>query len=607
MQRTGSDSLAGATSGAATAAPAGERISFAALCGMLAVLSLGVLSIYRAHLVDAALGHYAGCSHCLDLSVVANDALLLAGFVALVALSRWVRSRALRALLAGAAIAGLLAYALDIVIFRLLSHRLLVADVLHFAQDAPLMSTVARPLLSRADGWFLICALALIALAMTAALMAGPARGRAGLRWAVLAAILAAGGLVTPQAQYLHQVATRNLLQVNFEVDPSRAYSAGFWRENHGQATYAAACETGLDQDYNVVVVVVESLSAYHSKLFSGLHDYTPGLDRLARRGTWFSNFHANGFSTEGGLIALLTGEVPIPTAGRFGSVMAFTQVEDDFHRWLASNGYHTAFFTSGDLAVGGRDKWLSAIGIGYAEGADSEFYSGMKRGSFGAADDAALVDRFLQWQRAQRGQGPYMATLLTVATHPPFYSPATGRSDEAESFREADRQIARLADTLESRRFFEDGILLIVGDHRAMTPIPAAEQARLGPSAPMRVPAVVLGKTGLPRGEWAANLQQTDLIPSLRHVIDEYSCRSDWQGRFLGKDAAPARYVVHADPMRRNQVVVIEGPSQYRLLLDGDDTRWRIGPNRIADANLLRERVNRERMERMAEFHDAR
>jgi lipoteichoic acid synthase len=583
-----------------------QLVSLPVLCAALACVALALLSVYRARLVGVAYGQYMGCERCLDLTVWSNDAFLMSGFTAILALSRFTSSRLVRIALAAFALAAILVYAADVLVFRLLSHRLLAFDVRRFVGDTPLLATVVQPLLSRPHGWGALAAALAIPLAATVAIVAGPASRLHALGWTALTVALLAFAEEVPRAQFLHQVAVRNVWQVNQWVDPTRPYSEAFWQQTRLTPGQALSCEAGPDQNVSVIVVVVESLSAYHSKLFSGLNDYTPNLDRLAKEGTYFSDFNANEYSTQGGLISLLTGFVPFPPAGSFISTMAYTEVEGDFHRWLRTEGYQTAFFTSGDLTLGERDRWLRAIGIEHSEGAENHFYDGMKRGSFGAADDVALVDRFLQWHAAERGKRPFMATLLTVATHPPFYSAQTGRMDEAASFREVDRQIGRLAAALESRGFFRDGLMLVVGDHRAMTPIPVAEQRRFGASAPGRVFALALGKTGLPPGESSAPLQQTDLIPSLRHLIGDHSCRNEWQGRLFGDKPEGARYVVRVDPAVRNEVVFEEGSSEYRLELDGDDTRWTTPPPRTADADRLRNEVNRERMERMSELRQA-
>jgi arylsulfatase A-like enzyme len=301
-------------------------------------------------------------------------------------------------------------------------------------------------------------------------------------------------------------------------------------------------------------------------------------------------------------LIALLTGYVPIPTAGRTGSVFAFTEVRGDFHRELQRQKYTTAFFTTGDLRFGQRARWLSEIGIAYAEGSAHPAYAGMPRGPFDAASDAALFDRFLSWYDDERAPGPFMATVLTVRTHPPYLA-SDGTPDEQERFREVDRQLARFVDGLEERNFFADGLLLIVGDHRAMTPVPEEEQVTMAPSAGNRVPLVAIGKGAMARGAIEGPFQQTDLIPSLTYLIGDHACRNTWQGRFVGSPPQPARFVVHADGLRRSELDVVEGAQAHRLLLDGDDTRWVDPPRSRQEAREVLFEVNRERMRRMSEF----
>jgi hypothetical protein len=251
---------------------------------------------------------------------------------------------------------------------------------------------------------------------------------------------------------------------------------------------------------------------------------------------------------------------------------------------------------------VGDRDDWLEAIGIAQAHGAEDRFYDGMPRGVFEPAPDSALFDRFLEWQAQAEARGPYMATLLTVRTHPPYID-AGGGSDELDRFRQLDRELARFVGRLRERGFLDHGILFIVGDHRAMTPIPERERKVLGAAASMRVPAVALGATGLPHGLVRGRLQQVDLIPSLRHVIGTWSCRDETQGRFLGAHPQAARYTLHPDPMRRNEVMVLGDADFSHIVLDGDETRWTVPPHDAAAAGRLFAHVNRERISRMPEL----
>lgn len=567
-----------------------------AVCGLLA---LAALSLYRSQLVQSAYGEYVGCRHCFDASVWSSDAIVLGVLCALVALSRLLASRALRALLALVAFAVFAAYAGDVVTFRLLSQRLLFVDLLHFGREGAESLTVLRPWIATREG-ALVLAVAICGLAATLlAFWRHGAGRRSALAWALVTGAVLIAVLLVPPMPYVHRNAYLNFWQVNRRSDPGRPYSAAFFERMRGHVPLALACEAGHAENLSVILVVVESLSAYHSRLFSGLNDDTPQLDALAtRHGSYFTHFYANGFSTEGGLIALLTGAAPIPTAGRFGSTMAFTAVEDDFHRRLERRGYDTAFFTTGRITWGQRDRWLRALGMDHVEGSENRFYQGLPRGAFDAPQDAALVERFLQWFDARGPERPFMATLLTVGTHPPFYSPVTGTLDQFARFREADAALAHLVRALDRRGFLSHGVVVIVGDHRAMTPIPKAEMDRLGPSAPWRVMGLAFGQTGLPPGEQAPPVQQTDLIPSLRYLLSRRACRTPWQGRFLGGPIRTAADIVLSDPLHRNQLVVAEPQGNFRLLLDGDDTRWIDTPP--ADGRSVLDEVNAERMARM-------
>lgn len=572
--------------------------------GVLAALALFIgLAAYRAALVDDTLGRYVGCSRCLGGSVLANDALLASAWMAMLSACRSTRLVALRIPLAIVAAGAVIAYGADLVVFRLLIHRLHMGDAVRFGGDPGALLSVLGPWLQTREAWMLVSGVVVAAVATVLALAAGPARWSHAVAWALCAAAISVAAEAVPRVDYLHEAAVKNLWQVNRELDPRRAYSDGFRRSLGAQPRDEPACEPGMMEDLSVVLVVAESLSATHSRIVGGLRDFTPELDALAGEGSSFPEFLANGYSTEGGLIALLTGQVPIESAGRFGTTMAYTDVESDFHRRLRERGYLTAFFTNGALTFGQQGEWARAIGIAHVEGAEHPYFDGMPRGVFGAARDAALVDRFLQWHSSLDPGARFMATVLTVEAHPPYADPGTGGVDEEAKIRESDRQIARLARSLQARGFFERGVMFVVGDHRAMTPISPEERDRLGPHAAVRVLALALGRTGLAHGAVPGRFQQVELLASLRYLIDAQSCRMPWRGRFLGAGAAPARYALYSDPVRRNEVVVLDDGRNYRLLLDGDDTRWLVAPADAAEADHLRNEINWQRIVRMVEF----
>src|SRR5690606_10433986 len=141
--------------------------------------------------------------------------------------------------------------------------------------------------------------------------------------------------------------------------------------------------------------------------------------------------------------------------------------------------GYETAFFTGGSLGFLGKDRWTRAIGFDLAEGGESEHYADLPRGQFGSPPDAALLERFIGWLDQRQSGRPLFAGMLTVHTHPPFAVPGSGRLDEQAAFRHVDQLVAEFHSELERRGFFDNGLLIISGDHRSMTPLKPGERER--------------------------------------------------------------------------------------------------------------------------------
>lgn len=167
-----------------------RRVTIAGRCAFASFAGLAGFSVYRARLVEASYGRYTGCEGCLQPSVWANDAFLVAGFAALLAMSRLTANRLARAVLAGLATGMVVAYCLDIVVSRLLTQRLLAVDLFHFAGDAALLLTVLEPLARRPEGWLLLAGAAATIACAGGSLLFGPAKPWAAGRWGAVSGVL---------------------------------------------------------------------------------------------------------------------------------------------------------------------------------------------------------------------------------------------------------------------------------------------------------------------------------------------------------------------------------------------------------------------------------
>jgi lipoteichoic acid synthase len=569
------------------------------VCSIVVWAGIGAAFLYRAVAVQGTLAQLTGCRGCFYLPILHHDALLLGALVLLYAASLAPAQPSARTILARAAVlAVLVVYGLDLIVWAQFFQRLKLADVLRFGPEIAgvwsLVSTAVESL--AATPYRLILA--------TGALAAyGAVAGRflvqrihlgAGTRRALLAVGVAlVGAYALPlRYQYVHAWTYKNVVEVNLPDGAARGYSAELRERLRTGFRDEPICEAGLGRRPNVIVVVVESLSLHHSRLFSGIHDYTPRLDAIAERHTRAVNFFANGFTSEGALIALLTGTFPLPWNESF----AFGKApgDDTLPKGLRPFGYTSYFFTTADLSFAGQREWLERVGFDVIEGAESSEYDGWKRRHFNAAPDEALYRRALRKVR-EAGAERFVMVLETVSSHHPPLAPDGGAATEENVMRYVDEELGKFYGGLVEQGFFEDGLLIVTSDHRAMTPITRRELEAYGPAAAARLPLVIVWPAGDLPGVIAANVQQVDLLPSVKSVVAERFCRSPYQGHFLRPHPAAAPCVLHARGDERDQVYVRCGDAEGQIKIDGDRTR--VVSGEVPDAASLIDKIAFDRL----------
>lgn len=273
----------------------------------------------------------------------------------------------------------------------------------------------------------------------------------------------------------------------------------------------------------NVLVVVEESLSAADSYLTSGLDNFTPRLDKLAAKGMIFRNFLVNHNTTEGALIALLQGVPPFSFPGATRFLNHSFAKQHSLVRELADDGYATEFLTAGPLSFINQGAYLGALGFDHVVGRDeAESFRGAARFSFDSPSDRSLFEETIRAVKTLgHGPKPFFLTVLTVSNHLPPIDPL-GRANNVENVLDfVDRQIEFLVTELERDRFFENGVLLLFGDHRKMMPMTDREEKRYGDSARVRVPLLAIGR-GIPQGIVDDRLfQLSDLLRKLDSISD--------------------------------------------------------------------------------------
>lgn len=496
----------------------------------------------------------------------------------------------------------LLLYTLDVYVLRNFNTHMSFQDIMHNASYAPKYVVQTFSPEYAAAILFLLCAgLGMYRLRRVIK------PGAAGAL--ILAAICCAGAALAAGdagLQYVHSWVYKNFLDYNLTVrSEGRPYSQEFMQALRWEEPLH--CRKKTPERKNVIVVMAESFSSYQSRFFSGIRNWTPRLDAIAADNVAFTNFYANGFVTEDATLAVLTGHPPVyPPAYHTDmggiSYRGFYDMPAALPRILRERGYVTEFLIAMDLGFANTGQWARSIGFDRVEGSEQPCYKGWDRRQFDSAPDEALFLRVLDRVAVHAGQ-PYFLCVQTISSHHPFRNPANGIRSEEEAFRYTDAQIGTFYDRLRASNFFDNGILIIVGDHHAMLPLKQEELDLFGEfRAAARVPMILCD--GRTRGVVEpGQYQHIDIFHYIAALGADTQCATDWIGDLAAR--RPARYVVHRRGNERNTLSVFTPDTVYSVLLDGDDTRLQPSMPTVQDAaQLIVSKINALRVSQPATSH---
>jgi hypothetical protein len=345
----------------------------------------------------------------------------------------------------------------------------------------------------------------------------------------------------------------------------------------------------------NVILVIVESLSAVDSQRTSGIRNLLPRFDALSREGMLFRNFFANFEASEGGIVSLLSGVPPMhfPTASTntFGEYALQRSVAGAFDR----GGYHSEFVTTVPMQFISMDAYARSPLLGFdVAGGQLEFgrFKDSPKFGFQSPADHVLYEELLAHLDARRREDPpVFISAITASSHPPYVDPLGRANTEEQVWGYVQDELWWFYSELKQRGFFENGLLIITGDHRRMSPIQGTERERYGESAKARIPLTIIG-AGVPRDVVDDRFfQQADLLRMLDRAIRPELPLSPfalWVERYV---------FVYGVASNASNLEVFEAGNQarqgFRLNLRGAEIEWIARP---PDAIAIERAVHRQR-----------
>ena len=222
---------------------------------------------------------------------------------------------------------------------------------------------------------------------------------------------------------------------------------------------------------HNVVVVVIESMSAEFMRAFGNRDAISPNLDELAQQGLLFTNLYANGTRTVRGLEAIALSVPPTPPVSvlkRANNDGLFTIATPFLRR-----GYDAMFLYGGHSYFDNMAAFFGGNGFTVIDRGDLAPNEITFSSAWGVCDQD-MFRRVVREADAVQGRGGnFFMVVMTTSNHRPFTYPK-GKIDipsgkgRSGGVKYGDFAIGELIKDASSRPWFDNTIFVFVADHCA-------------------------------------------------------------------------------------------------------------------------------------------
>lgn len=225
-----------------------------------------------------------------------------------------------------------------------------------------------------------------------------------------------------------------------------------------------------LPQKMNVIVVLMESMSANQMGYYGNTRELTPFLDTLAKKSLFFPNTYSSGIHTFNGIFSTLYGLPAMLGRNPMTNVSSSNQKFDGLPVQLQQNGYQTMFFCPNNKDFDNLGSFLTSNGIQNIT-SEEDYPSDKIANGWGVGDDFLFENGIHKINQIEQNK-PFFAAFLTVSTHTPHVIPKnipfkpTAEKLEDQIYQYADWSIQKLMTLASQQKWYSNTIFIFVADH---------------------------------------------------------------------------------------------------------------------------------------------
>ncbi len=325
----------------------------------------------------------------------------------------------------------------------------------------------------------------------------------------------------------------------------------------------------GSLEKHNIVVIMVESLSAEFMTYFGNKENITPNLDKIANEGMLFTNLYATGTRTVRGLEALTLAMPPLPGSSiirRLDNKKLFT-IGVPFRE----NGYALDFIYGGYSYFDNLENYFGGNHFAILDRSDLSSNEISFSNIWGVSDEDILNRALRKFDGHYKNHKPFLSIIMTTSNHRPYNFPE-GRIDlqsgtsRSAAVKYTDYAIGKFIEDAKKKPWFSNTIFVIVADHCAAS----AGKTKL-PVNKYHIPLIIYAPS-IVKPSLNNNLaSQIDIAPTILGFMN-----FTYNSKFLGVDLLsnnPNRAFISTYQLLgylKDDILVVlapnSGPISYRI-----------------------------------------
>ncbi len=296
----------------------------------------------------------------------------------------------------------------------------------------------------------------------------------------------------------------------------------------------------GEEKHYNVMLIMIESMSAEYMGIFGDKRGLTPYLDKLAKESLFFDNFYATGTRTVRGMEAV-TLSLP-PTPGR--SIVK----RPDCHGMYSSGfifkqkGYENKFIYGGYGYFDNMNDFFSHNGFAIVDRADFKEGEETFGNVWGLCDEDLFAKAIKEADATVKKGKPFFNFIMTTSNHRPYTYPEgridipshTGRDGGVKY---TDYAIKQFIENAKKKPWFDETIFVIVADHNG-----GSAGKNTLPTWRYKIPLMIYAPKLVKQQTIHKLASQVDLMPTLMSLLN-----FSYESLFYGNDILADEFVQRA------------------------------------------------------------